>query len=175
MTARKKIQTFVSNTVSKIIEKTQDHNSFVALKSAVRFLGSMQVQTALNNSCCLVNQVDGKYKTILDYAIERGSPEVIKVVVKSKGKVSLSFYNARDGLELADIFSTLKKAGYDFNALDMLGFAPIHYASMGGYEKALKFLTKTDVDFQAVDVNGCSPIMISLRGKNNGFLVRGHC
>lgn len=174
MQKKRKIKTFVSNVLDKVVGDKSD--SLYVLKKAVRSLKADEVQSILNNSYYLISQQDSNKMTIMDYALKFGNLAVIKIIAEHKGKVSLSFYNAKDEKELIDYCILLKDAGYDLNYLDLLGFAPIHYASMYNYHELMKFLLSNGADIGAVDINGSSPIILSLdKKKGNNFLVRGHC
>lgn len=152
----------------------QDANTLSSLKRLVRSSDTNEIQLILNQAYGLVNQLDENSQTILDYALAKGSDEVISVLVENKARVSLSFYNLHEEEDFLQLLTKLDRAGFDLNNLDTLGFAPIHYASMHGFSNAVKFLVDKNVDIQAVDVNGRSAISISLSGQSIDLQVRGN-
>jgi ankyrin repeat protein len=148
--------------------------SNLALHKAVIKGDIDKVTELLNHNHQIINQRDLWFRTALDYAIWMRDIEIISDLVLLGGRVAMTFYNCLNDREFVCALHLLDQAKYNFNKLDILGFAPIHYASSQGFRESITFLLKCKVDVNLRSVHGETAIKYALRQHRSG-IIAGDC
>jgi ankyrin repeat protein len=121
-----------------------------------------------------INFLDNNHRTALDYAVEHEDIKTAEYLLINGAIPCLAFYECTTEEQLLKNIMFLQVVEYNFNSLDKLGFAAIHYAVAKGYTQALQFLieeSKANVNLK--DINGNSPLSLALDEKH--LLIRGSC
>ena len=64
----------------------------------------------------------------------------------------------------------LKKEGIDVNAVDELGFAPIHYVCKKGYRDIVKLLLEKDADVNIISNQSITPLHMAVISGNKEII-----
>ncbi len=64
----------------------------------------------------------------------------------------------------------LKKDGIDVNAVDELGFAPIHYVCKKGYRDIVKLLLEKDADVNIISNQSITPLHMAVVSGNKEII-----
>lgn len=175
-----KLKNKIKKHASLFAQKTLKVASITKLKSDTEFHNFVinndikNIVTAVNNNYKILNQKDINFKTALDYALAQNNQEILTDLVLLGARVSMSFYDCKNDNDLLKILETLDKVGYNFNNIDCLGFAPIHYASGQAFERSVKFLIEKKVDINIRSIHGETALKFALRQNRSG-LITGDC
>ncbi|MBL6785467.1 MAG: ankyrin repeat domain-containing protein [Rickettsiales bacterium] len=158
----------------KTQKNTTKRSSSLTLQNYVIKGNHNMVTKCLNNNHLTINNRDENFKTALDYAIQYRWEEIINDLILVGARVSMSFYECKSDFELLEILKILDKCNYNYNNIDCLGFAPIHYASGQAFEKSVKFLLNKKVDINIRSIHGETALKYALRQNRSG-LITGDC
>ncbi|MBT4989665.1 MAG: ankyrin repeat domain-containing protein [Rickettsiales bacterium] len=133
-----------------------------------------KVTEIVNNNYKIINKRDNSYKTALDYAISIKRRDIISDLVLLGARVSMTFYDCVNDKNFLEALHQLETVNYNYNNIDCLGFAPIHYASGQGFEKSVRFLLKKKVDINIRSIHGETALKYALKQNRSG-LIAGDC
>jgi len=121
------------------------------------------MQYLINNNYYDLNELDEHYYSLLDYALICKNLKIIKYLINRKVKLGLTLYQINKEDIFIDKIKLLHAAEYDLNNLDIVGFAPIHYASTLGFADAIKLLMQYDIKILKTAINGDTPIKLAIK------------
>ena len=176
-TSLKKHTSKLTKTALKVVKlntKVSQNRSNIDLHNFVIDNDVNNIVEAVNNNYKIINQKDHFFKTALDYALIGKNHDILNDLVLLGARVSMSFYDCKNDNDLLKILETLDQVGYNFNNIDCLGFAPIHYASGQAFEKSVKFLIEKKVDINIRSIHGETALKFALRQNRSG-LITGDC
>ncbi|MDC0857558.1 ankyrin repeat domain-containing protein [Rickettsiales bacterium] len=160
--------------VVKLNTKASQNRSNIDLHNFVIDNDVTNIIESVNNNYKIINQKDHFFKTALDYALVGRNNDILNDLVLLGARVSMCFYDCKNDNDLLKILETLDQVGYNFNNIDCLGFAPIHYASGQAFEKSVKFLIEKKVDINIRSIHGETALKFALRQNRSG-LITGDC
>ena len=120
---------------------------------------------------CDLNELDEHYYSLLDYALICKNLKIIKYLINRKVKLGLTLYQINKEDIFIDKIKLLHAAEYDLNNLDIVGFAPIHYASTLGFADAIKLLMQYDIKILKTAINGDTPIKLAIKNSKIGVYI----
>lgn len=157
----------------RLIRK-QDLKTNLPLHKAVISGDLQKVTDLINNNYHIVNERDHFFKTALDYALVSKRVDIISDLVLLGARVALTFYNCQTDKEFLEILKLLERVNYNYNNIDDLGFAPIHYASGQGFHESVRFLLKHKINVNLKSVHGETALKYALKHNRSG-LIAGDC
>ncbi|MBT4921867.1 MAG: hypothetical protein HON23_02510 [Rickettsiales bacterium] len=133
-----------------------------------------KVTDLINNNYKIINERDNNFKTALDYALSTHKADIIGDLVLLGARVSMTFYDCKSDSGFLKILHLLEQVDYNYNNIDGLGFAPIHYASGQGFQNSVKFLLQKKVDINIQSIHGETALKYALKHNRSG-LIAGDC
>jgi ankyrin repeat protein len=155
--------------IKKIIENKRGVKHM--LKQSILDCNYTLLQELVNNNYYDLNKLDEYYFSYLDYALISKNIDIIKFFVIKKVKLGLTLYQINKEEIFLEKIKLLHNAGYDLNRLDIVGFAPIHYASSLGFVEALKLLMKYNVTIFKLAINGETPVRSAIKNSKIGVYL----
>ena len=128
------------------IEELQDY-----IRSSIKFPSEM---------CTILD----KGRTFLHYAVYRGKPEVVDLLLESGcltdardklGRTPLHYAVANNKIK---VIASLNREGADVNSIDSEGRTPLHYAAIGGYREIAFKLVCMGANPNVADIYEMNPL-----------------
>lgn len=141
------------------------------LRQAILNSDYTEMQYLINNNYYDLNELDEHYFSLLDYALICKNLKIIKYLINRKVKLGLTLYQINKEDIFIDKIKLLHAAEYDLNNLDIVGFAPIHYASTLGFADAIKLLMQYDIKILKTAINGDTPIKLAIKNSKIGVYI----
>ncbi|XP_052076520.1 uncharacterized protein LOC127714493 isoform X3 [Mytilus californianus] len=105
-----------------------------------------------------------EHKSVLHIACQKGSTELIKILLDHGATVDIQDKGGLTPLHLTclngqhDTASLLLKAGANVNRLDNLGMTPVYYACTGNYKNIVELLIQNKANINKSSSNGSTPL-----------------